>query len=177
MSSAVFESFYRQIFTDLSVTPEESDEIKEKILETNPPPDKLIWLRSSAFRIGSEFLSDGDGDVNVSLLRCINAICHAIETTAMLPLVPDTSDSFDEDGVEKFLRNIYADLSLDVDESKEVMNYFKEENVPPKSKLLWSRSTAFRIGCDFLSEEKSDNIKLLKCINAVVHAMEVTCMK
>ena len=31
MSSARVESYYREIFTDLTVTPEESDEIKEKI--------------------------------------------------------------------------------------------------------------------------------------------------
>ena len=82
MSSKLFEQLYRDIFADLSVSKEESAEITQKFTDANPPPDKLIWLRSTAFRIGSEFLTD-DRSSNTSLLRSINAIVHSLELTCM----------------------------------------------------------------------------------------------
>jgi poly(U)-specific endoribonuclease len=82
MSSALFQQFYREILSDLSVSREENDDIKQKFVDANPPPDKLIWLRSTAFRIGSDFLTE-EHDQNVSLLRSINVIVHALETTCM----------------------------------------------------------------------------------------------
>jgi hypothetical protein len=83
MSSKAFEAFYREIFADLTVSREESAEIKQKFVNSNPPPDKLVWLRSSAFRIGSEFLSD-DESSNISLLKSINSIVHSLEFTCMM---------------------------------------------------------------------------------------------
>lgn len=95
MSSSAFEAFYREIYSDLSVSREESSEIKQKFIDSNPPPDKLIWLRSTAFRIGSEFLKsfeEGEEEEeeeervnqsNTSLLKSINAIVHNLEMTCM----------------------------------------------------------------------------------------------
>jgi hypothetical protein len=82
MSDQVFDAYYREIYTDLAVTQDESDEIQQKFLEANPPPDKLVKLRASAFRIACEFLSE-DTDSNVSLLKSINALVHSLETTCM----------------------------------------------------------------------------------------------
>ena len=75
-------AFYRQIFADLTLDLEEAKQLKDFLTATNPPPDKNVWLRATAFRIGCEFLSD-DKDRNVQLLRTINAIVHAIETARM----------------------------------------------------------------------------------------------
>ena len=91
MSSSTFESFYREIFADLTVSREESSEIKQMFIDSNPPPDKLIWLRTAAFRVGSEFLqSSEEGDdeeevvgSNIALLRAINIIVHNLELTCM----------------------------------------------------------------------------------------------
>jgi hypothetical protein len=87
------ESFYREIFDDPypidGVDREEAAELNEFLNELNPPPDKLVWLRATAFEIGCEFLSDdddGDDDDdedNVNLLRTINFLVHAIETMCM----------------------------------------------------------------------------------------------
>ena len=81
MTSKV-EGFYRSIFEDLSVDREEAQELVDFFDESNPPPDTLVWLRSSAFRIGCEFLSDSN-DNNVAILKAINAIVHAIESSRM----------------------------------------------------------------------------------------------
>ena len=83
MASKAIESLYRTVFSDLSVSREEDTEIREKLEELNVPPDKIVWVRAAAFRIGCEYLSD-DGDSNVQLLRCINAIVHAVEMTCLL---------------------------------------------------------------------------------------------
>lgn len=175
MSDQTIESFFREIFSDLAVSSEESEAIKEKLLEVNPPPDKLVWLRSSAFRIGSEFITD-DNDANTNLLRCINRIVHAVEITCMEPVVNDNED-FSEESVEELYRTVFTDLSIDGEENKELFQFFKETNRPPASKLIFSRSAAFRIGVEFLSEDRESNVSLLRCINAIVHALEMTCMK
>ena len=80
------ENFYRTIYTDLKVSPEEATQLHEYFSNLNPPPDKLVWLRATAFRIGCEYLSesDEDDDKNVALLRAINAIVHSLEHTCML---------------------------------------------------------------------------------------------
>ena len=76
-------SLYRSVFTDLAVDQEEAQELVDFFSKLNPPPDKLVWLRASAFRLGCGFLSD-DKDKNVALLRTINAIVHSLEKTCML---------------------------------------------------------------------------------------------
>ena len=80
------ENFFRRVFNDLTVDYEENEELKEKFQAMNPPPDKLVWIRAAAFRIGCEFLSDDGSDkgADIALLRCINVIVHALETTCMM---------------------------------------------------------------------------------------------
>lgn len=75
-------AFYREIFSDLSVDREEAAELNEFLSSVNPPPDKLVWMRAHAFKVGCEFLTD-DKDSNVKLLRTINFIVHAIEANCM----------------------------------------------------------------------------------------------
>ena len=77
------EKFYKSILRDLKVDQDEAQDLVEYFDSLNPPPDKLVWLRSSAFRLGCGFLSD-DNDQNVALLRTINAIVHSLENTCML---------------------------------------------------------------------------------------------
>jgi poly(U)-specific endoribonuclease len=81
---AKVETFYRQILTDSVIDQEENQDLIDFFSDANPPPDKLVWLRSSAFRIGSELLSEDDKDRNVAILRAINAIIHALEKTCMV---------------------------------------------------------------------------------------------
>jgi poly(U)-specific endoribonuclease len=75
-------AFYRNIFSDLNVDREEAAELTTFLQGLNPPPDKVVWLRANAFKIGCEFLSD-DREKNVALLRTVNFVVHAIENTCM----------------------------------------------------------------------------------------------
>lgn len=172
---SVFENFYREIFADLTVDREEADELKEKFAKANPPPDKLVWLRAAAFRIGCEFLSESRDD-NVSLLRTINAIVHSLEHTCMVPKALGDTSGFDDSKVEELYRSIFSDLTVDREESVELANFFKEENPPPPSKLTSVRAAAFKIGCEFLADDKATNVNLLRSINVVVHMFEQSCL-
>jgi hypothetical protein len=75
-------NFYREFFSDLSIDRSEAGELTAFLNKLQPPPGKLIWLRSQAFRVGNEFLTN-EKEKNKSLLRAINYIVHAIETTCM----------------------------------------------------------------------------------------------
>ena len=79
---AKVEEIYRSYLADHQLEWEESEELVAFLKEVNPPPDLLVWMRATAFRIGCEYLAD-DKDTNVALLRTINAIVHAIETTSL----------------------------------------------------------------------------------------------
>eukprot|EP00545_Synedropsis_sp_CCMP1620_P002812 CAMPEP_0119012320 /NCGR_PEP_ID=MMETSP1176-20130426/6364_1 /TAXON_ID=265551 /ORGANISM="Synedropsis recta cf, Strain CCMP1620" /LENGTH=481 /DNA_ID=CAMNT_0006965253 /DNA_START=55 /DNA_END=1500 /DNA_ORIENTATION=+ len=173
--NASVEAFYRSIFADLTVDREEAEDLVEFFTEANPPPDKIVWLRATAFRIGCEFLTD-DADNNTALLRAINAIVHAVEKSRMAPREMENTDAFEEDKVSEFLTNIFSDLSVDQEENAELVAFFAEENSPPIDKLIFTRASAFRIGCDFLGDDRDTNVQLLKCINVVVHAFEITCL-
>jgi len=169
------ESFYRSLFTDLKVSPEEAQELVDYFSKLNPPPDKLVWLRATAFRVGSEFFSD-DKDKNVALLRAINAVVHSLEKTCMVPVMAGGNSVFDGGKVEEFYKEIFEDMIISRKENSELMAFFKE-NIPPAGSLVALRATAFKAAVEYLSDEKQTNITLLKCINVVVHAFESSCLK
>lgn len=87
------------------------------------------------------------------------------------------TDAFDEDKVSEFYTGIYTDLAIDSEENQELYSFFKEENPPPVDKLILTRATAFRIGCDFLGDDRDTNVQLFRCINVVVHALELSVFK
>ena len=78
--------------------------------------------------------------------------------------------------VESKYRSYFADGRLDGDESAELVAFLKELN-PPPDLLVWLRATAFRIGCEYLKDNRGPNVALLKSINAIVHAIETTCLE
>lgn len=172
---AKVEAHYREIFTDLTLDPEEAQELVEYFSTLNPPPDKLVWLRATAFRLGCEFLSD-ETDKNVALIRAINAIVHCLEKTCMVPTSNEGTGEFDAEGAEAKIRSLYEDLSVDTEENEELFAYF-QENIPPVDSLVSLRATAFKAAVDFLSDDKDKNIALLRCINVVVHAFERVALR
>jgi len=172
---AKVEAHYRQIFTDLTLDQEEAQELTDYFTNLNPPPDKLVWLRATAFRLGCEFLSE-ENDKNVSLIRAINAIIHCLEKTCMVPKTSEgTGGDFDAEGAEAKIRSVYEDLSIDNEENQELFDYF-QGNTPPVANLVSLRATAFKAAIDFLSEDKDKNVALMRCINCVVHAFERVCL-
>ena len=75
-------NFYRHIYSDLTVDREEASELTDFFRSLNPPPDMVAGLSATAFDEALEYLSD-DEQSNVSLLRTINFVVHAIEMTCM----------------------------------------------------------------------------------------------
>jgi len=66
-------------------------------------------------------------------------------------------------------------LSVDQDENTELLDFFNHYQ-PTKEFLVTARAVAFKAACDYLSDDKDENVKLLKCINAAVHAFEKSCL-
>ena len=77
----------------------------------------------------------------------------------------------------KLYKDVFADLTVDATEAKELHDKFEAAN-PPPDKLVSLRAMAFRIGSEFLSTDGNTdtNVGVLRAINAVVHALEKTCM-
>eukprot|EP00594_Rhizosolenia_setigera_P001192 CAMPEP_0178947622 /NCGR_PEP_ID=MMETSP0789-20121207/4967_1 /TAXON_ID=3005 /ORGANISM="Rhizosolenia setigera, Strain CCMP 1694" /LENGTH=482 /DNA_ID=CAMNT_0020627793 /DNA_START=18 /DNA_END=1467 /DNA_ORIENTATION=+ len=178
---AKVESLYREIYSDLSVDATENQKVIGFFNSINPPPDKIVWLRATAFRIGCEFLSEENKDANVALLRCINVIVHNIENTLLTPRdVGVDKDAFDEDSAKQLEEKdteILTDGKVDQEESIELINFFKQVKIPSE-KLTWARATAFKQAVDFLSSDedsKASNISLLRGVNVIIHFLEQTC--
>lgn len=89
----------------------------------------------------------------------------------------EDSSSFDAERAEEFYRELYSDLSIDREENEDLVAFFRDENKPSVDNLVTARAAAFKVGCDFLTDDKEANIKLMKCINVIVHALETTCLK
>jgi poly(U)-specific endoribonuclease len=170
-------AFYRSVYSDLSVDNEEADALTEFLQKVNPPPDKLLWLRLTAFKIASEFLSDSK-ESNITLFRTVNYIVHAIEQTCMEPAELDNTVPLNEDDLSEFYRGVFDELNIDADETQQIDKYFKESNPPESQDLVATRALAFKVACECISDDDADhNTNLLKCINTVIHSFECSCLK
>ena len=77
---------------------------------------------------------------------------------------------------EEFYRNIFSDLTLDREESAELVEFFENSNPPPIAWCGYVRRP-FVFACESLSDDNDSNVALLRCVNAMVHALEQTCME
>lgn len=75
------EEFYRNIFSDLNIDRDESQELYEFFESKKLPSNALVAVRAAAFKVACEFLADGDTETNVTLMRCINFVVHIFEKT------------------------------------------------------------------------------------------------
>ncbi|KAG7338723.1 endoribonuclease XendoU [Nitzschia inconspicua] len=172
---AKVEQFYRQIFADLKVSPEEASELEEFFSSCNPPLTKLVWLRATAFRLGCDFLSN-DHDHNVALLRAINAIVHCLEQSCMVPRLPRGNAEYDDDKFEVFLKGMFSDSTIDQEENKELLIFF-QESIPPSDCLVTMRAAIFKTASESLSDDRESNVALFRNTNVVVHGFEMTMLK
>lgn len=78
--------------------------------------------------------------------------------------------------MNELYKALFEDLVVDTEENQQLMELF-QTSPPPKDKLIFARASAFRIGSEFLSDDKATNVKLLKCINVVVHDFEMSCLE
>lgn len=199
-------TFYRRVFHgDLQMDGEEAAELKQFLSNLNPPPDKILWMRATAFRIASEFLTaPNTGDESSSsadrfklLLKTVNCIVHAIETNCLEPKPPTTTDGEDEDDsewmtiVSEFYRAWFQEyLSMDKDNDEDgdnkngqekLQDFFKSNWPKTVSSLTKIRFLAFKVANEYsittTSTEDKQYLQLLKGLNAVVHALEITCFR
>jgi Endoribonuclease XendoU len=166
------EAFYKKIYSDLSIDREETAELNSFLASLNPPPDKLVKIRATAFKIGASFLSTDD-DTNKKLLRSINSIVHAVEANCMEP--KDVSGSLDEDGLVSFYGTLMDGSAIDMEESEELNTYFKVTNPPGKESLVKARNLAFQVGSERLTSNTETNTQVLRCVNVIVHTLEMAC--
>jgi poly(U)-specific endoribonuclease len=175
MSDAAIEAFYAKIYADLSVDREEAAELTAFLTKLNPPPDKLTKLRSTAFKAAVSHLSD-DKDQNIQLLRTINSVVHAIEQTCMLPKAESSrAGRLDEEALTEFLKGIFDGNAVDVDENQDLFAYFSETHAPSAADLVATRAHIFKVASEYLTDDKEVNTQLLRNVNAVVHAFELSC--
>ena len=74
------ESFYNNLFSDLSIDREESQDLYDFFHEHKVSLSQLIQVRATVFKVACDFLSESNADnENVSLLRCVNYIVHMFE--------------------------------------------------------------------------------------------------
>lgn len=197
---ADIESLYRETFTDRLVTPEESSSLigyftnLQSIQDgsTVPPmtPDQMVWLRASAFKIACEFI-DEDTEENVKLLKAVNAVVHALETTCLLPNLGEGGEEFSKEAAEELLCSLYGSDGGEVGDEEEapgiscaeaeaLQEFLTSENTRPSLDcLMWLRSSAFRLGSQYLDEDgdRDKNVALFRSVNVVVHIIEKCCMR
>lgn len=91
------------------------------------------------------------------------------------PKLEEGNSEYDGDKVEEFYKKLFDDLNVDAEENAELMGFFSA-NIPPKESLVPLRATAFKAAVDYLSDDKANNISVLRCINVAVHCFERTCL-
>jgi hypothetical protein len=194
------ESLYRETFTDRQVTPDESSSLVEYFSNlqsiadgsTVPPmtPDQMVWLRASAFKIACEFI-DEDKEENVKLFKAVNAVVQALETTCLLPGLGEGGEDFSKEAAEELLCSLYSGdggeggddeeaPGISCAEADALQEFLTSDATrPPLDCLMWLRSSAFRIGSQYLDEDgdKDKNVALFRSVNVVVHIIEKCCMK
>ena len=178
MSDSEIEAFYNRIYADLTIDNEEASELQEFLTKLNPPPDKLVKLRASAFKVACNYLSEDDNDKNVQLLRTINFVVHAMEQQLMEPVSLDQAGPLDEEAATAVFQRVYDELAVTTDESQDLTSFFLETNPPNADALVEMRALAFKIASEFLSPDNQErNVQLLRCVNVVVHCLETCCYK
>ena len=117
----------------------------------------------------------------MSLLKTMNCLVHAIETNCLQPKDMEQESEVDSDALCEFYRTVFTDRVVEEEESDDLKTYF-ETHVPAPSFLAKVRFLAFKVASEFLSSSDDDSttdedVKLLKCLNAVVHAFEITSLQ
>jgi hypothetical protein len=89
---------------------------------------------------------------------------------------PYGNSSFDGEAVDAFYTQLFDSLTVDDEENAELVAFFKA-NVPPQDSLVSMRAAAFKSAVEFLSDDRDKNVALMRCINAVLHQYESTCLR
>jgi hypothetical protein len=83
----------------------------------------------------------------------------------------------DEELVVNFYKGVYDALSVDSEESSELLEFFQVTHPPAVSALTQTRALAFKVACDYLTDNKETNTQLFRCVSIVVQAFEQACLQ
>ena len=80
--------------------------------------------------------------------------------------------------IQTLYRQLFADRTINPDENEQLISTLQSLTKVPEGsssppaltpdKLQWMRTAAFNIARDYLHDDREENVKLLKAINAVV---------
>lgn len=170
IDETVVMDFYKSIFDDLSIDRAESDELYAFFREHPPTVASLTKTRALAFKVACDYLAD-DKETNIQLLRCVNVIVHAFETTLLqdkpfeLKLPPAVDLNMSLNDAVQHLWNLDAnrltpgrDYVIDVQSGKKP--YWKEDAAhdPLFTKVdssVWKRPT-YKTFCALLDNYSSE---------------------
>jgi len=179
-------AFYQSLYQDLALDRDESARLRTFLLQLNAPPDKIIWLRSTAFRVACPFLT-GRHDQGVQMVRLLNSMTHAIETELLQPQPPAlTAAPVDTDLYTAFYRASFQQWLAGDKSSQSWFPFFQREHPPDSATLTKARFLAFKVACEFVPQDNGDGssssnvdqtVDLLRGVNAMVHAFEMACLQ
>jgi len=159
---------------DLTLDADECESFVSAIEKENPPPDKVPKLRSMAFRIASQEYLEECSDI-LSLLKCLNAIVHAIELTCLVPkkeCEEVSEDDFNQIDFLEMYQKVMEDRAISFSEGQQVQNFFRSHPVP-KSNLISARAQIFKIAIEYFCEGQTErNKRLLECIDVIIYYFE-----
>ena len=185
------EQFYSDIYSSTSIGSDDFDggiqspphellqQVHNFLIPLNPPPDTLMKLRATAFKVASQYLQQQhDNDTNIRLLlRQIHGIVKAIHSTCynISNNSNSTSDeSFgNEEEIRNFLNQLLDEMKLDAEENERLLSFLRSQ---PSSTASAERllSFVFTIGGEHFQDmnDSSHNEQVFRCMNVMVHAIE-----
>lgn len=128
----------------------------------------------------------------MKLLKAVNAVVQALETTCILPNLGEGGGDFSKEAAEELLCSLYGSDGGEGGEEEEeapgiscaeadALQEFlmSEATRPPLDCLVWLRTSAFRLGSQYLDQDgdKDKNVALFRSVNVVVHIIEKCCMR
>jgi poly(U)-specific endoribonuclease len=177
MNFVKVEQFYRDIYSNKTAV-----SIRDFFTTLNPPPDTLIKIRATAFKIACQYLSsDNNDDDKNALIDTIRTIVETIDeccyTLKDLNDATTATSSLDEDACVTFYRSLFDGATLDTEENEQLLSFLKE--AIPVSSIRQARSLVFSTGAQCFVDNNDTNAttqneQVLRCMNVIVHAIEAT---
>ena len=189
MNFVKVEQFYRDIYSSSgsadeddiqsSLPEEQVQQIHDFLVTLNPPPDTLMKLRATAFKVASQFIQQQQGtDASHvrTLLRQIHGIVQTIHSTLYNSVTSDGNDSStnadNNDEIRTFLNQLLDEMKLDVEENERLVSFLRSQPASSERLIL---ALVFSVGQEHFrfNEDNSHNEQVFRCMNVMVHAIEM----
>jgi poly(U)-specific endoribonuclease len=160
----------------LSLPHELLQQIHDFLVTLNPPPDTLMKLRASAFKVASQYLQETNDKVQIrSLLRQIHGIVQTIHTTFYNAVMSDrndgTSNADSDEEIRTLLNQLLDEMKLDTEENERLLSFLRSQ---PASSVRLLLSLVFIVGHEHFqsNNDSGHNEQVFRCMNVMVHAIE-----